>query len=189
MLELILYIEPQEPLSDYELGRVIRWLFYFVCIYFFFKMLNHSKQERNQEKDNKPNNTKTVLKDSDFKENSINKVVKQPNSKDELAPDLDSLIWDSIETAFKYNWCVEAYVINVKDEYLDLILLLPDDLNLPLKERMQSYKRGRLYAFQYSGKLAFDEIDKTNFIGSTINTLITSINKPTKEILLKPYNN
>lgn len=189
MLELILYIEPQEPLSDYELGRAIRWIFYIVCIYFFFKMLNNSKQERNQKKDKKPNNIKTVLEDSDFKENSINKLVKQPNSKGEIVSSLDPLIWESIETAFKYNWCVEGYVINVKDEYLDLILLLPDDLNLPLNERMQSYKRGRLYAFQYSGKLAFDEIDEANYTGSTINTLITSIDKSKNEILLKPYNN
>lgn len=189
MLELILYIEPQKPLSDYELGRAIRWIFYMACIYFFFKMLNNSKQERNQEKDNKSDNINTALENSDFKENSIDKVVKQPKSKNEVVSDLDALIWESIETAFKYNWCVEAYVINVKDEYLDLILLLPDDLNLPLKERMQSYKRGKLYAFQYQGKLAFDEIDEANFTGSTINTLITSINKSTKEILLKPYNN
>lgn len=49
MLELILYIEPQEPLSDYELGRAVRWIFYMACFFgliWYLRELNNEKNEQ-----------------------------------------------------------------------------------------------------------------------------------------------
>lgn len=125
----------------------------------------------------------------DYMPDLTREQVEKSNINNIGIPNIDEVIEERLEIALEHHWCVESYIINVKKEYLDLILLIPDDLNLSLKEKMKTYRRGKLYANQYPNKLFFDEIDEANLIGNTMNTEIISINNSTKEILLKPYNN
>ncbi len=191
MIELFLYIEPQELMADYEIGKAVRWLFYIGCIYFFIKILNSSKKERNQIKPNKSNNnlsSKSIIEnDFDFTPKLTLEEIEKANRESIGIPSLDEVIWDRLETALKYKWCVEAQVLSVDTKYLKLILLIPDDLALPFKEKMKSYKKGILPITAYSEKKSFDEIDEANLLGNNINVQISSIDRNKEEIILKPY--
>ncbi len=157
------FILLQEPMNDFEIGRAIRWLFYLAFIYGIYWVAKNSK--RNSEESSFDNSEKNKINNSlendyEFTPSLNREDVEKTNRENIGIPSLDEIIWDRLETALKYKWCVENQVLSVQSKYITLILLMPDDLVLPFKEKMKSYKKGILQITAYPDRKAFDEIDK-----------------------------
>ncbi len=183
----------QEPITDYELGKAIRWLFYIAFAYGLFWMFRNQKRnsQQNENKTNKAVKQPKVNNEVDFVQPKSRAEVDKANQKileDIGAFSIDDLVWESINTAFQHNWCVEGHILNIHKTHLSILLLLPDDLVLPQKEKLTTYKKAILKVTDYQkGKTEFDEIDEANLLGSNINVIIKSLKPETQEIFVKPY--
>lgn len=101
--------------------------------------------------------------------------------------DIDAIIWEQIIIAYENNWNIEAKIIAVNPEHIDLLLYIPNDLSLPTKELESTLKIAKMYPNNYKiGKSSFNENDKSLLLETFINVQVISIDLKQELIIVKP---
>lgn len=97
------------------------------------------------------------------------------------------VLWNTLEEHFKYNYPVQVYIIEIKEEYYSVNIIVPDYgapiydyKNFPGKIGILPIKS----LFQNIRETKDDEIQ--NYIGKLINTRIVFIDKEIDKIILEP---
>ncbi|WP_028892243.1 hypothetical protein [Tenacibaculum sp. 47A_GOM-205m] len=124
------------------------------------------------------------------KNNTTNKAVNTSTKIDEPQAnltDFNTNLWLEVEERFKYNYPVQVYILDTKEEYYSVNIIVPD-YGVPISD----YKNfpGKIgilpikSLFQNIRETKDDEIK--NYIGKLINTRIVFIDKEMDKVILEP---
>ncbi|CAA0160715.1 hypothetical protein ACE1MK_09200 [Tenacibaculum maritimum] len=97
------------------------------------------------------------------------------------------VLWNTLEERFKYNYPVQVYIIEIKEEYYSVNMIIPD-YGVPISD----YKNfpGKIgilpvkSLFQNIREIKGDKIQ--SYIGQLINTRIVFIDKELDKVILEP---
>ncbi len=124
------------------------------------------------------------------KNNTTNKAVNTATKIDEPQAnltDFNTNLWLEVEERFKYNYPVQVYIIDTKEEYYSVNIIVPD-YGVPISDYKNfSGKTGILpikSLFQNIRETKNDEIQ--SYIGKLINTRIVFIDKKLDQVILEP---